>query len=95
MPTFPALGRRRQETRELKASLSYTARALTKERKEKSQGLNDGLEMGERERMARDRTDSHSAMALKIKPGLTITTLILFQFLLLNHTVARSRNIKC
>lgn len=57
MPTFPELGRRRQrqENRELKASLSYTARALTKERKEKSQGLNDGLEMGER--MARDRTD--------------------------------------
>lgn len=43
-----------------------------KEKEKKSQGLNDGLEMGER--MARGRTDSHSAMALKIKPVLTITT---------------------
>lgn len=59
MPTFPALGRRRQENRELKANLSYIARALRKEKKVKD------LTMGQKwEKMARDRTDSHSAVAL-------------------------------
>lgn len=36
MPTFPELARQRQENRELKASLSYIARALRKEKKSRT-----------------------------------------------------------
>lgn len=45
MSTIPALGRMRQENRELKASLGYIASVLIKKKEEKS-GTYDGLEMG-------------------------------------------------